>query len=126
MGVPFGRYIAWVGAVLLALLFGVNWLFPGSEQEQVAETFEKPVIRITSSQRLPDRVDFDTSQPQGGPPALASLYASETPPPLPALGTSYASAAPSPLRKKTRHRSRVAAKRSLPRTSLAAREHPPS
>lgn len=123
MGLPFGRYIAWVGAALLALLFAVNWLFPPSEQKAVAETFEKPVIRITSSQRLPERVDFDTSQPQTGdaPAALASSYATPTPPPQPVLASSYASGMRPPFSKKSLHRSRVAAKRSLPRTFLAAR-----
>jgi hypothetical protein len=60
---PIGRYIAWVGTLLLALLLVANWFLPQSLAEGTAEETNRPVIRIASMQQSPERVVIDTSQP---------------------------------------------------------------
>jgi hypothetical protein len=95
---PIGRYIAWVGASLLALLFGADWFLPKSLPEPAGEPIEKPVIRIASVQQPPERVVIDTSQPiivpapppdepetTSEPSPVHSSYASAPPPPPPAV-----------------------------------------
>jgi outer membrane biosynthesis protein TonB len=99
MVMPVGRYIAWVGASLLALLLAVDWFLPKSLPEPAGESIEKPVIRIASVQPPPERVVIDTSQPITVPalppdepettsePSPVPSYASapQPPPPLPAV-----------------------------------------
>ena len=68
MVMPVGRYIAWVGASLLALLFIVNWCLPTSSSQATADLIEKPVIRIASDQQPLERVVIDTSLPTIVPP----------------------------------------------------------
>jgi hypothetical protein len=63
MVMPIGRYLAWVGTSLLALLFLADWVLPKSLPESTSEAIIKPVIRITSVQQLPERIIIDTSQP---------------------------------------------------------------
>lgn len=77
---PIGRYIAWVGSSLVALLFVLNWLIPQPEPEPVARMIEKPVIRITSVPQLPERVDIDTSQPTIVPPLIFAEEVHAQPP----------------------------------------------
>jgi hypothetical protein len=43
---PIGRYIAWVGASLLVLLFAANWFLPQSLAEPTGGEVSRPVIRI--------------------------------------------------------------------------------
>jgi outer membrane biosynthesis protein TonB len=97
MVMPVGRYIAWVGASLLALLLAVDWFLPKSLPEPAGESIEKPVIRIASVQQPPERVVIDTSQPITVPalppdepettsePSPVPSYASAPQPPLPAV-----------------------------------------
>jgi outer membrane biosynthesis protein TonB len=97
MVMPVGRYIAWVGASLLALLLAVDWFLPKSLPEPAGEWIEKPVIRIASVQQPPERVVIDTSQPITVPalppdepettsePSPVPSYASAPQPPLPAV-----------------------------------------
>ena len=127
MGMPIGRYVAWVGTLLLALLFVVDWLVPKSEPEPAARAINKPVIRIASIQQPPERIVIDTSQPTIVPPPMLvedGVQGQATP------LQSYASATPPPttidVYKKTRkavkrHESKVAAKQpSLPSTRSVA------
>ena len=88
---PVVRYIVWVGTSLLALLFVANWFLPESLPEPAHETIDKPVIRITSIQRPPERVVIDTNQPTIiPPPTLFESAGSGDPSPM----QSYASADP--------------------------------
>ena len=105
---PIGRYIAWVGSSLVALLFLVNWLVPQSEPEPVARTIDKPVIRITSMQQPPERVVIDTSQPTIIPPPMlvGDVVKAQSAP-----MESYASAAQPPLFVEVEKKRRKAARR---------------
>jgi hypothetical protein len=91
---PIVRYIIWVGASLLALLFMANWFLPEPLPEPPHEAIEKPIIRIASVQHPPERVVIDTNQTTivppptlldnaipGNPSSLQS-YASTAPPPM--------------------------------------------
>src|SRR5258705_11014655 len=64
--VPIGRYIAFVGSLLLAMLFIADWLLPvGPTQSVTSGEANKPTIRIKSDQdhKWPERIAFDTSAP---------------------------------------------------------------
>jgi hypothetical protein len=88
---PIGRYIAWVGASLLALLFAAEWYLPKSLPEQAPNAIVRPVIRIASVQQPPERIVIDTSQPTIVPPlTLVADALPDEPPPL----QSYATVAP--------------------------------
>ena len=65
---PIGRYIAWVGASLLALLFVADWYLPKPLPEPAGNGINRPVIRIASVQQPPERIIIDTSQPTIIPP----------------------------------------------------------
>jgi hypothetical protein len=93
MVMPIGRYIAWVGAALLALLFVADWCLPKSLPEATGNPIEKPVIRIASVQEPPERVVIDTSQPTivPAPTLIAPTITSE-----PSPAHAYASAPPLP------------------------------
>jgi hypothetical protein len=87
-----GRYIARVGASLLALLFVADWYLPKSLPEPAPEASNRPVIRIASLQRPPERIVIDTSQPTIVPPP--KLFGAAVPDgPSPPM-QSYASAGP--------------------------------
>jgi hypothetical protein len=91
---PVARYIVWVGASLLALLFVANWLLPQPLPEPPHEASDRPAIRIASIQQPPERVVIDTNQPTiVPPPALFESAGSGSPSPL----QSYASVDPSPM-----------------------------
>jgi hypothetical protein len=108
MIMPVVRYIAWVGASLLALLFIVDWYLPRSLPEPVGDPVDRPIIRITSIQQLPERVVFDTSQPTIVPsPALVG----PTIPDEPSPPQSYASAPPPPTIVDAEKKARKAVKR---------------
>jgi hypothetical protein len=90
---PIGRYIAWVGASLLALLFVADWCLPRSLPEAIGDQVEKPVIRIASAQQPSERVVIDTSLPTIVPPPTpiaptttsepSPVHSSASAPPLP-------------------------------------------
>ena len=61
---PIGRYIALVGSLLLAMLFIANWLLPMDPTlSATSEQADKPIIRIKSDRKWPERIVFDTSAP---------------------------------------------------------------
>ncbi|KJC62069.1 hypothetical protein UP10_01390 [Bradyrhizobium sp. LTSPM299] len=72
---PVARYFLFVGGVLLALLFVINAIVP---QETVvaavtnpsAPSFDRSTVRIRSTQKLPERVVYDTSLPTVVPPQV--------------------------------------------------------
>jgi hypothetical protein len=88
---PIGRYIAWVGASLVALLFVADWCLPKSLPEPARDAINRPVIRIASIRQPPERMVIDTSQPTIVPsltlvkdavpdePSPLQSYASTTP-----------------------------------------------
>lgn len=89
---PIVKYIAWVGASLLVLLFVANWLLPHSLTEPTGDETNRPVIRIASIQQPPERIVIDTNLPTIVPPAtLAADAIPDEPPPQ---VRSYASTTP--------------------------------
>jgi hypothetical protein len=93
MVMPIGRYIAWVGTSLLTLLFVADWYLPKPLPERPGDAINKPVIRIASIERPPERIIIDTNQPTiVPPPTLVEDAIAGEPSPL----QSYASAAPPP------------------------------
>ena len=62
--VPIGRYLAFVGSLLLAMFFIADWLLPMSPTQRVTSgEANKPIIRIKSDHKVPERIAFDTSAP---------------------------------------------------------------
>src|SRR6266404_5328026 len=62
--VPIGRYIVFVGSLLLAMLFVADWLVPmGATQSVTGGKADKPIISIKSDHKWPERIVFDTSAP---------------------------------------------------------------
>src|SRR4051812_34249199 len=82
---PLVRYFLGVGGTLLALLFALNAYLatPAASPEAVAAPAAadadqfKPMVRIHSAQKLPERIVIDTSLPTIVPPAAAVV--AETP-----------------------------------------------
>ena len=90
---PIGRYIAWVGTSLLALLFVADWYLPKPLPERAGDAINRPVIRIASVQQPPERIIIDTSQPTIVPPPTLFTDAA---PSKPSRLQSYASAVAPP------------------------------
>jgi hypothetical protein len=86
---PIGRYIAWVGASLLVLLFVASWFLPQSLAEPTGDEVNRPVIRIASRQQPPERIVIDTSLPTiVSPPTLAAdAIVDEQPPQVQSYGS---------------------------------------
>jgi hypothetical protein len=74
---PVGRYFAFTGSVLLALLFLIDWYLPQSAVEPVRADVDRPIIRIQSRHKWPSAVVFDTNQPTIVPPP--SVVTAEAP-----------------------------------------------
>jgi hypothetical protein len=92
MVMPIGRYITWVGASLLVLLFLANWFLPQSVAAPTGEEINRPMIRISSVQQPPERIVIDTNLPTiVPPPTLAADAIPDEPPPQ---VQSYASITP--------------------------------
>jgi hypothetical protein len=61
---PFVRYIAFVGSLLVAILFFADWyLTMAPTQSVTSPEADKPTIRIKSDRKWPERIVFDTSAP---------------------------------------------------------------
>ncbi len=77
---PWVRYFFFAGAALLALLFISDAFTP---KEAVADgsaaNAERPMVRIQSDQRWPERIVLDTSQPTIAPQAALPQFAAATP-----------------------------------------------
>ena len=76
---PLMRYFGFVGSALLLLLFGLDWYLPQPVVEPVRAVTDKPVIRISSIEKLPERVVIDTSLPTIVPPPTALEFAERWP-----------------------------------------------
>ena len=66
---PLLRYFGFVGTALLTLLLASHLLLPGSTAEPVHSDIDRTFIRISSIEKLPEKVVFDTSLPYVAPPA---------------------------------------------------------
>lgn len=79
---PVARYFLYVGGVLLALLFVIDALAPREPvvASDGAPAIERPVVRISSTQKLPERVVYDTSLPTIVP-ATSNMQIAGAPPP---------------------------------------------
>ena len=114
MAMPVGRYIAWVGASLLALMYIADWWSPQSLTEAAADTVERPTIRIASLERPPELVVFDTSLPTIVPPAPAvEAVPPSEPPPVRAL----AEAPPPPPAVEIEKKTKKVVKRQAPKVA---------
>ena len=74
---PVARYILFVGGLLLALLFALDAFAPPqmTVAGNAAPSINKPVVRIGSDQKLPERVVYDTSLPTIVAPAATTWIA---------------------------------------------------
>lgn len=120
--VPVARYFVYVGSVLIALLFVANWMWPSSAPVQAPDgvaqaAAEGPIARIHSTQKWPDKIEFDTSKPTIVPPAPV---VAATVPPEPATVTT---AAASPLDARAEVKPNVQPAPAPPRKRLARVHH---
>jgi hypothetical protein len=84
---PLAKYFLVVGGILLTLLFVSNAIFPDVPAAEKPDG-DKPVIRIHSDRKWPERVVFDTSLPTIVPPAKTQAQlAAPLPPPAAADGS---------------------------------------
>ena len=74
---PLMKYLVFVGSALILVLFAMNWLLPRPTAEPVHSSTERPVIRISSIETLPERVVFDTSRPYMTPPSSVARGAAQ-------------------------------------------------
>ena len=83
---PLARYFFGVGGTLLALLLVVNAYAPAPvvASAEVADAY-KPVVRIHSTQKLPERIVMDTSIPTFVPPPAVVAQAPAKAPVLNAM-----------------------------------------
>ena len=65
---PLLRYFGFAGGALVLLLFGLSWCAPQPISEPIRSGIDRPVIRISSVEQLPERVDIDSSLPTVVPP----------------------------------------------------------
>ncbi len=76
---PLLRYFGFGGSGLVILLFGLSWCFPQPVSEPIRSGIDRPVIRISSVEHLPERVDIDTSLPTIAPPPSLLEFAERWP-----------------------------------------------
>ena len=50
---PLIKYFGFVGSALVVLLFGMSWCFPQPINEPIGSGIDRPVIRISSVEKLP-------------------------------------------------------------------------
>jgi hypothetical protein len=97
--VPIGRYIAFVGSLLLAIFFIADWYLPTAPTQSVTSREAEPIIRIKSDRKWPERMVFDTSAPTivpQKPPVVADVPV--TNPPQEAFALLNAQVPPLPVR----------------------------
>lgn len=69
---PLGRYFAFTGSILVALLFLADWYMPKTSIAPGRPDVDRSIIRIQSLHRWPEAVVFDTSLPTIVPPAAVA------------------------------------------------------
>jgi hypothetical protein len=116
MGMPLGRYFAFIGSMLLALLFLADWYVPQPTAMPARADVDRTVIRLHSSHKWPERIVIDTSLPTIVPPAARVAETLPVKPPSAArtpgdalpMATPAEIAAPAIARKPVpRHRTRM-------------------
>lgn len=75
---PLMKYFGFVGSALVLLLIGISWCFPRQAIGPSGSDAERPVIRISSAERAPERVIIDTSLPTIVPPSIIGPSTSMT------------------------------------------------
>jgi len=98
MGMPLGRYFAFIGSVLLALLFLTDWYLPQPAAMPARAAVDRSVIRLHSIHKWPERIVIDTSQPTIVPPPakVADTLPASSPPAARAPSEALALMAPAP------------------------------
>ena len=76
---PLLGYFGFGGSALVILLFGLSWCFPQPVAEPIRSGIDRPVIRISSLEHLPERVDIDSSLPTIVPPPSVLEFAERWP-----------------------------------------------
>ena len=75
---PLGRYLAFVGSALLALLFLADWYLPKFAADPTRADVDRTTIRIHATPKWPEAVIIDTSLPTIVPPPMAAAVAART------------------------------------------------
>ena len=95
---PLARYFLFVGGTLLALLFALNAYIPSPVVARApVETIDRPVVRIHSAQKLPERIVIDTSIATIIPPVVVAEVTAK--PQKPQVLDALAQVTPSDLKK---------------------------
>ena len=81
---PLMKYLVFVGNALVLLLLAKNWLLPDPTAEPVYSSTERPIIRISSIETLPEKVVLDNTMPYMAPPSNVMRVAAR---PLPSALT---------------------------------------
>jgi hypothetical protein len=76
---PLLRYFGFAGSALVLLLFGLNWFVAPPVAEPIRSGIDRSVIRISSVEKLPERVDIDSSLPTIVPPPSVLEFAERWP-----------------------------------------------
>ena len=76
---PLIKYFGFVGSALVLLLIGIGWFFSQPVPEQIRSDTERPTIRISSVEQLPERVVIDTSFSTIVPPPSVLDFAERWP-----------------------------------------------
>jgi hypothetical protein len=130
---PLMKYLVFVGSALVLLLLAMNWLLPDPTAEPVYSSTERPVIRISSIETLPEKVVLDYTMPYMAPPSnvmrvaprplpSALTFEKMTPGLLPAFST-LAQVTPKTITEK-RDPEKIAAKRTPAKKVVANRVAP--
>jgi hypothetical protein len=133
---PLMKYFVFASSALVLLLLATNWFLPDPTAEPVYSSIERPIIRISSIEKLPERVIFDTSLPYKAPPQrimraaaqpLQSAFAFEqiTPGLLPTLSVLAEVAAKKPNTAKRKPAKKVVANRVVSKAHIAAAKNDP-
>jgi len=93
---PVGRYFLYIGGVLLALLFIVDWWLPALGSGSAPSDVDRTTIRIHSVQKWPNAVVLDTTLPTIVPPPVAMAAAPAPPPPARPVREAFALAEATP------------------------------
>ena len=130
---PLMKYFVFVGSALVLLLLAMNWLSPEPTAEPVYSSIQRPAIRISSIETLPERVVFDNTMPYMAPPSNVMRVAAQplqsaltfekiTPGLLPAFST-LAQVTPKTITEK-RDAAKITAKREPAKKVVANRVAP--
>jgi len=125
---PLLRYFGFAGSALVLLLFGLSWFVPQPVAEPIRTGIDRPVIRINSVEKLPERVDIDSSLPTIVPPPNVMDFAErwplansvETPAPKPTTPTAGEGVPKKPSVVKREPVKKVAAHRAAPPANNAS------